>query len=303
MQSRSIIDHQCLKCNENHYPINKEYDNYQNGKNTGFNCYTDDEFESQYLNYFKNSDNQFEKCNISCGKCLNKDKCITCNQNYYYLYEDENMLCYQEPLENYGLITINSSVYFKPCFHLCKYCSLVTESFLYQKCTQCRFNYTLDIYSLNQSFCIPEDISNSSFIREKTKWYVEDIEELKFLNKDLEIDYSRILNKEKYNNLEFKIVKECPPFKPYIIYSTRQCVSSCNSSNLLEKGIFMTKKLYFYDNICFDECPYGSIKDDINNICIEINHNTSINTSLNAYLFKENIDKYVIKYLSEYEKI
>ena len=61
----------------------------------------------------------------------------------------------------------------------------------------------------------------------------------------------------------------------------------------------MTKKLYLYNNICYDECPYGSIKDDVNNICIEVNHNTSINTSLNVNLFKENINKYILKYLSE----
>ena len=296
-ESNFEINHQCLNCSEFHYPFKKKYEDYQNGKISGFNCYTDDEFKYKYLNYFKNSDNQFEKCDISCRECSEKKKCINCNYNYYSIFENENGTCFHEPLENYGLISINSKIFFKQCFHLCKFCNLITQSFLFQQCTKCKLNYTLDIYSLNQSFCIPEDISNSSFIKEKTKWYIEniDIDDIKEIENNYEI-----LNDEKYSNITFKIVKDCPDDKPYIIYSIRQCVSSCNSSNAIEKGIFMRKKLYLYNDICYDECPYGSIKDDINDTCIEINQYTSINTSLNANLFKENNDKYILKYLSEY---
>ena len=77
-------------------------------------------------------------------------------------------------------------------------------------------------------------------------------------------------------------------------------MSSCNSSNLIEKGIFMTKKLYLYNNICYDECPYGSIKNDIDNTCLEINKHISINASLNANIFKEIINSSILNYLSEY---
>ena len=300
MKSRLENDYQCLNCSQSYYPYQIDYINFQNGKITGFNCYTEDEVKSKYSNYFINSDNQFEKCDISCLECSEKNKCIKCNYNYYYIFENENKKCYHEPLEKYRLITINSQVYFKQCFHLCKYCNMITQSCLYQQCTECDFNFTLDKYTLNQSFCIPEDISNSSFIKDKTKWYLNNMKELEIGNKGLIIDYERLLNDIKYNNMSFVIVNKCPDDKPYIIYSIRQCVSSCNSSNLIEKGIFMTKKLYLYNGICYDECPYGSIKDDINNICIEVKYNTSVENYLNVNLFKENNDKYILKYLSEY---
>ena len=48
-----------------------------------------------------------------------------------------------------------------------------------------------------------------------------------------------------------------------------QCVSSCSSTDIIEHGIFMTKKLYLYNNICYDICPKGSIPDDINSICVK----------------------------------
>ena len=88
---------------------------------------------------------------------------------------------------------------------------------------------------------------------------------------DYIIDYQRLLQSYKFQNLTYKRVNECPPNKPYVIFSTRQCVSSCSSKNLIEHGIFMTKKLYEYDGISYDECPNGSEKDDMNLICKEIN--------------------------------
>ena len=190
-----------------------------------------------------------------------------------------------------------------PCFRFCKYCTKFTKSILYQQCSECdEIDYTLDTFSYNQSLCIPKDKSNSYFIKKKTKWYIDNdnFEDLKMPNEDLIIDYERLLNKEKFYNLSYIIVENCPEEKPYIIYSIRQCVSSCNSSNLIEYGLFMTKKLYLYNGICYDKCPYGSIPDNITNTCIEINEYTSVNTSLNEYLFRKYNEIYILKYLSEY---
>ena len=84
---------------------------------------------------------------------------------------------------------------------------------------------------------------------------------------DYIIDYQRLLQSSKFLNLTYKRVNECPPN----IFSTRQFVNSCSSKNLIEHGIFMTKKLYEYNGICYDECPNGSEKYDMNLICKEIN--------------------------------
>ena len=62
----------------------------------------------------------------------------------------------------------------------------------------------------------------------------------------------------------------------------------------------MTKKLYLYNKICYDECPYGSKKNDKNETCDEINIYISINTSITVNLFKENNEEFILKYLGEY---
>ena len=57
------------------------------------------------------------------------------------------------------------------------------------------------------------------------KWYIEDFmnfDEFYLPNKELDINYERLLNNEKYSNMEYKIVINCPKNKPYIIYSIRQ---------------------------------------------------------------------------------
>ena len=49
----------------------------------------------------------------------------------------------------------------------------------------------------------------------------------------------------------------------------------------------MTKKLYIYNNICYDKCPYGSIEDNETFSCIEINKYL-INQPITVDYFKNN---------------
>ena len=135
------------------------------------------------------------------------------------------------------------------------------------------------------------------------KWYIEDFEniyELNSFNAELDNNNERLLSNEKYRNMDYKIVINCPKNKPYIIYSIRQCVSSCNSLNLLEFGLFMTKKLYLYNNICYNECPYGSIKNNQTFTCDEVNKYISVDNNISVELFIENSQNYINEYLSEY---
>ena len=139
------------------------------------------------------------------------------------------------------------------------------------QCKECdEIKYTLANNSYERSYCIPKDNSinlNSYFISEQLKWYIKDYD-----NSELKKIYDyEILNNPKYENMDFTLTYECPPDKPYIIYSIRQCVSKCsNPDDLIEYGLFTNKPLYYYNNICYDECPYGSIPDHKNMICIEI---------------------------------
>jgi len=102
------------------------------------------------------------------------------------------------------------------------------------KCDE--IDYTLYEYSLNKSYCIPKDKSGSYLTKLQTKWYIKNfkgIENLTIENENIISDYQRLL--------KYEIIEECPVDKPYIIYSSRQCVKSCYSNNLIEFGIFMTK--------------------------------------------------------------
>jgi len=49
----------------------------------------------------------------------------------------------------------------------------------------------------------------------------------------------------------------------------------------------MTKKLYLYNNICYDVCPHGSEKDDKTFSCIEINKYNITNKTITVESFKD----------------
>ena len=291
-QVKSELDHQCIECSNNYYPYLIDYQNFKILNLTGFNCWSISEVKSKHKNYFLNNLNQFEQCDISCEKCdIKKDNCLECQLNYYYINGHKNGTCFHFPLRKYALSKINEETVFLSCFHLCENCNQVSKSFLYQQCSKCdEIDYTLDEYSLNKSYCIPKDKSDSYLIKLQTKWYIKNfkgIENLTIENENMILDYQRLLNDEIFYNLEYEIVEECPKDKPFVIYSTRQCVKSCYSNNLIEFGIFMTKKLYIYNNICYDKCPYGSIEDNEAFTCIETN-NYLINQVITVDYFKNN---------------
>ena len=62
----------------------------------------------------------------------------------------------------------------------------------------------------------------------------------------------------------------------------------------------MTKKLYLYNNICYDECPFGSIKDDNEYICKQINQYTIVYNNISINEFIQNNERNIIDYLSKF---
>ena len=300
-QSKSNNEHYCLKCADNYYAYYTDYLNLVKGILNYLNCYSMEEVKSENKNYYVNG-NYLEKCDDSCSECeVNNNKCIKCQTNYYPIYEHINGTCFHYPLAHYSVTQIDGESVYLPCFHLCKYCHQISHSFFYQQCSECdEIKYTLDFYSLNQSYCIPLIKYNITyFIKEGKKWYIsnfEGMEKFMITNKQYTIDYQRLLQGEKYKNFQYIIADECPSDKPYIIFTTKQCVSSCSSPNLLEFGIFMTKKLYLYKNICYNECPHGSIIDKENNTCKEINEYTkNVSLTMKEYTIsqKDNILRYL----------
>ena len=154
--------------------------------------------------------------------------------------------------------------------------------------------YSLDIYSLNLYHIYIQQMSDSAFVKDSSKWYINCKDDsLTITNESMVIDYDRLLKISKCKNISYIVnVTECPPDKPYIIFSTLQCVSSCSSPDLIEYGIFMTKKLYLYNNICYDICPNGSIPEDINSTCIEINEYPYRNKTYSKEYYEEIRDSF-----------
>ena len=308
-QSKSNKDHQCKECADNYYTYYIDYLNFQKGTSNYFNCYTIEEMKRDNKNYYLNG-NYFEQCDDSCAECeITKNNCSVCQMNYYTINGFNKHSCFKNPLKGYVVTEIDGKSEFLSCYHLCKYCNHVSQFFLYQQCTECdEINYTKDIYSLNESYCIPKikpknNIQNNTYsIKDAKIWYIENyegIEDLIISNKSLVIDYQRLLKNDQFKNLSYKEDDECPIDKPYIIYETRQCVSSCFSSNLIEFGIFMTHQLYLYNNICYIECPHGSFKDNETFTCKENNKYIYPNKTIALEYYLEIQEDYRKKYLGD----
>ena len=107
----------------------------------------------------------------------------------------------------------------------------IHSKFFYQICKECdEEDYTIVLFSYQKSFCFPKDKSNYSFVEVQTKWNIdnfEGIEKFEIKNENIIIDLERKLNNKVDKNILYKIEDKCPEYKPYIIYSTRQSVSSC----------------------------------------------------------------------------
>ena len=299
--TNSDIDQQCTSCNtlENYFPYQKEIIAWNNGVNkydkTGFNCYERNQVPE---NYFLEPNNlTWTKCSKSCSKCeFNPNNCLICNKDneYYNIKYHKNGTCFKNPLSGYIL---DSEDEFNKCFRTCKYCYQTSNSFFYMQCKECdEIKYTISNYSYEQSYCIPKDNSKSLYLKDQLKWYITGYNS----SDHYKIYDYEIFNDIIYENYDYNLTYICPKDKPYIIYSIRQCVSSCsNPYDLFEYGLFFSNKLlYFYNNICYDECPMGSIPDKKTMTCIEINkysfENLIVKNEFEKY-YQQSVDLYLAK--------
>ena len=300
-QTNSDYDQQCTSCNISgkFYPYQKDVEAWNQGNNkyklTGFNCYLKDEI---FDDYFLDPNNLFwTKCSKSCSKCeSNPDNCLVCNNNneYYNIKYHKNGTCFKNPLPGYIL---DSEKEFNKCFRTCKYCQSTSNSFFYMQCKECDEKYyTLANNSYEKSYCIPKDNSSSLYLTDQLKWYVSGYNN----SEHYKIYDYEVFNDKKYENFDFILTYKCPEDKPFIIYSIRQCVSKCsNPDDIFEYGLFFGNKLlYIYNNICYDECPYGSIPDNKSMTCIEENRyifeNLILKKEFDEY-YQKNVDFYLAK--------
>ena len=130
--------HHCNKCNNDYYPFYE----ITNSNEENFNCYLKNSSEVSRA-YFSELNQAFYYCDESCKSCENENNCLTCNDQYFFKANNNNILLYDEYCfnklperhffdENANILnkkneTIKSV--FKPC---------------YEKCLTCRTNGTLE---------------------------------------------------------------------------------------------------------------------------------------------------------------
>ena len=179
--------------------------------------------------------NNICKCSLDdkCQDCSKEsyavDLCITCNDNFYPIFNEEInnnngfINCYKNP-EGYYL-DIKSNNY-KSCHPNCKKCTVEGNS-TNNNCDQC-------IDGLE----FKNDFENNKNCYEICKYYYYYDE----LN-----DYHCTEN------------EQCPKNQSKLILDKRKCIDECKNDNIYQ---------YEYDDKCYKKCPTETIPNN-NNICIK----------------------------------
>ena len=164
-------NHKCKECTENHY--RKKGDKYKD------NCYTEDEKNLKFLNYYLNKkENHFEECYFTCGKCRilgnqNKHKCDNLCAEGYYPTEGKEYLsnCYNEsnkPLDYYFNRT--KQLYSK-CYHTCSKCYGYGDRYN-NNCEKCANNHHF-ISNINGNCIMEGSQPNNYYYDEESDFYKE----------------------------------------------------------------------------------------------------------------------------------
>ena len=189
-----------------------------------------------------------DKCNICSEESYNMDLCISCNDNYYQKYNDSTN--YNSYVNCYkdpeGYYFDEFNLIYKPCYLSCKSCDSSGNE-LEHNCKICKNDYNYIFY-----------ISGSSYI-----------------NCYIECNYYYYIN--EYNNSVCTENEICPEQFNKLIKEKRKCIDDCKNDELYK---------YEYDNICYIECPLGTINNETNNICFNETYITYLNETNIPYTFE-----------------
>ena len=234
----------CIECNDNLTIINNLISNT--------NCYE----KCNYYYYFNESNNL--QCTEICPenfKKLIKEKnlCIDkCENDDIHMIEYNN-ICYNKcPNGTYllegdqekkcynispvGYYFDKENEIYKKCYEACNKCN-IGGNISKHNCLECKDNYIFHKNNLNILNCY-----------EKCNYY-----------------YYYYFN--KLNEYHCTMEENCPEQYNKLIKIENKCIDDC-SKDVIYK--------YVYKNVCYQECPYGTFKNETNYICYG-NYN-SINT-------------------------
>ena len=258
------------------HPDCKTCDQEESENNT--NCRTC--FEDKYLFYgncvshckngfyIDKEDNNIKKCkceDIRCFKCsldsLSKKMCISCNDNYYRIFNDSSNIepyfnCYFEP-EGYYLDKNDS--FYKKCYSTCKTCSDRGNE-IDHKCDECNPSFSFkfnnncyrkcDYYfyfdEFNDYYCTKANRCSNEYnklIQSKGRC-VDDCK----IDNDFKYEFQKICHEEcpifskPSENDEFLCIANCPEERPYEIIKTQECVDNCSISQILNYECIINNK-------------------------------------------------------------
>ena len=298
LQTIDICHPDCKTCNK------KESENTTNCRS----C-----FEERYLLYgncvshcengfyIDKEDNDIKKCKCEDERCLECSEyslsinmCISCNDNYYRIFNDSSNIepyfnCYFEP-EGYYLDKNDS--FYKKCYSTCKTCydeGNETD----HKCDECKPSF-------------PFKFNNSCYRKCNYYFYFDEFNDYQCTkanrcsneyNKLIEIrgrcvDDCKIDNEFKYEfqkichekcpifsksseKDEFYCIADCPEDRPYEIIKTQECVENCSMTEILNYECIINNKQAPVNQDIKDDIIYGFLMQyltgdaDLSNISLQ----------------------------------
>ena len=232
-------------------------------------CFSDEEITKNENKYIKGEDENYYPCNYyidNCQQCLNKNKCILCENNYSFLNNDYSNCLLTNSLN--GFCSEDNGKNYYSCEANIIYC----EKAKLNKCSKCRNGYTIlnsnNLKCININTLMPIEhyytdnnginffscnytIPNCKFCKMDNKKYINQINNKNILtcevcdeNYGLILDSKRhkcnyiknslnsyYLTKDENGNYQYKLcIKDCKICKDGI-----NC-DECNEQFLLNKG-------------------------------------------------------------------
>ena len=290
-----------------YYPIKDQFDS----------CYKN---ESRPNGYYLGNE-QFENCNIACKQCEeNSDslstKCLICDtDNNYYKHPTSSSSPYKcilstTQIDHYFFNIDN----FYECDTSCLKCN--SESNLQNKCLECdNSNGYYKIYNEESPFkCYNEENKPSKTFISNTDNVIYECNKACLSCNEIGTDDNTkciecangYIVDENDSTMCSSICKNyiytfydgstkcttklsCPTDFPYLIPSKKECVEICDS--------------YYYEKICYDECPSGTKNIDKNSYeCFDVNvcKITNLTTSFTLDEIKSISDSLITSYLNSY---
>ena len=270
------------------------------GSENNTNCRTC--FEEKYLLYgncvshcengffIDKEDNDIKKCKCEdkrCFKCsqdsLRKKMCISCNDNYYRIFNDLSNIepyfnCYSEP-EGYYLDKNDN--FYKKCYSTCKTCHEKGNN-TDHKCDECKSsfsfkfnnncyikcNYYFYFDEFNDYYCTKAKRCSNEYNKliESKGRCVDDCkidDKFRYEFQKICLEECPIFSKPSEED-EFRCIADCPEDRPYEIIKTQECVKNCSIIELMNyECIINNKKAPLSKDLKYD-LAYGFLMQYLN---------------------------------------